>query len=390
MAVAATNTYAYDRFARFEKNPLERVIRFGWTSIGSAPLYPIVKGTLTTALDSFSRRGFTRMDAVMTLAPSSLIKGLLLDAVNANLKKRYSLASKTTKGRYKQTTEEELWRVIVYLMLEALSRSSCKFPKHRIPDLQAGLVGESRFEAVSAALAIDDNVVDQFQQQLRTYVRDGFEPGTLVVVDESVLEYSGGDMRVLGTDKLYPGKPHPYGLVMHAAMTKLTRTNICVPIDWECRTTTNKKTPSNALLDMIQRLEVTFNKSFNVIADSGFAAFQTLQNSKHHHSKFTMSFSSANCTGLRDLYEVVSPAVTPNKVYNFKSNDLVAQFSQYEKYTTAIVSNNYKLSEGGEAAEKDDDKWDYEDAVLLLQFDAHKLHKYHKCPPHVTKVNCSC
>lgn len=58
-------------------------------------------------------------------------------------------------------------------------------------------------------LVDDDNVVDQVQLQRRTCARDGFEPGTLLVVDESVLEYSGGDMRVLGTDKLYPWEAVP-------------------------------------------------------------------------------------------------------------------------------------------------------------------------------------
>jgi hypothetical protein len=58
-----------------------------------------------------------------------------------------------------------------------------------------------------------------------------FHGGSVLVVDESIYEYSGSDMREAGIDIYIPRKPHPYGLLNYVGYMKLCYSHLLIGVD---------------------------------------------------------------------------------------------------------------------------------------------------------------
>lgn len=345
---------------------LASVVAEGWSSAGDASLNAKMTHTMAVSIDSLPRNQISKVDCLKALVPDEVVGLYLLPSLNRHLANR-SKHSHPNDKRYALIKDvNEFWKAIMRLFLVALSVTRTQFrEKNKVIKRAKALLSLNRFKAIRAALNIDEACVLAFSNKLRDSVLESFDLGTLLVCDESLLEYAGADMRRHSTAAFFPHKPHPYGRLLHAIMSRTSRTNAIIVVEWQIRAGEQRLTPADSCLAMVERLERATNKKYSVFADGGFPAKQMIDRVANTDSEtvYTMSISSAVGSGYKEFYDLVKPLVFPTTTYNFYMPGIVAQFTQLEAYVNAWVSTAFSTSTAADAPQSVKAGWTYERAV---------------------------
>lgn len=212
------------------------------------------------------------MDCLKALVPDELVRTHLFPPINSYLAKRRK-RSKSRDTRYRPIKDvDEFWKAIMRLFVTGVTSSHTQFNKAEAEELKTKFLGRNRYEVLRASLNVSESVVLAFSDSLKPQMLNNFKPGSLLTADESLLEYSGVSMRRLGQEAFFPHKPHPYGRLVHALTSTLSRTGYIIALEWQIRSSANRKTPVEAVLGMVECLETATGQSHSVHADGGFPA----------------------------------------------------------------------------------------------------------------------
>ena len=171
-----------------------------------------------------------------------------------------------------------------------------------------------------------------------------FELGNEATVDESLLAYTGKDMRVQAIDKYYPDKPHDYGLVNYLLTTKLLHSSHIIVTELQSRLPGEKDAPQAAMLKMIDRL-LPHVDHLHVTADSGFSPLDSPLQLKGRKRSCTIAFKKSASAELAALHTVGTAALAQQHGRTYSDGDRVVQFRNNLEYITSVISSAYVIQD---------------------------------------------
>lgn len=256
--------------------------------------------------------------------------------------------------------------------------------------LENGLSSRDRSQVLQAAFSIEDAEWPSVVSHLRSQWCENINPGVLMVVDETILGSESKQAYHEGKLKYIEGKPHPKGYFFNGALQRFRYSQCVFLLDLVYKLGFNSSSMGDALLELVERCENQFSKTFVVFADSGYPAGRFLLDPQPAvSSKFIASVSVAKVSGaLRKLPEAFEMNGSLGKfwVLTNRKLGLVAFLTKSKEYTQCLVTNYYNFCE----IHSDPPKLTYDQAMGLASlFRVSELVKLCKLPPPPPSSNMS-
>ena len=209
--------------------------------------------------------------------------------------------------------------------------------------LEGKLVSRDRGQMLQAAFAFQDDEWPSVISHLTCQWCEIINPGTLIVVDETILASESKQAYHEGKLKFIEGKPHPKGYFFNGALQRF-RYSACVFIlDVEYKLGFNSNSMGEALETLIERCEKRFSAKFLVLADSGYPASSFLLSPQITiKSNFIASVSVAKVSGkLRKIPEAfgLCGRVGARWILSNPQLGLFAYVAKSKEYTQCLVTN---------------------------------------------------
>lgn len=212
-----------------------------------------------------------------------------------------------------------------------------------------GHVTVDRYETLLAAFCLNESASGEAFLHQRRQLQNLVKPGTILVIDETILGSNSKAAKREGMIRYVPGKPHPKGYFINMGLQKLCHSSIPIVWDVECKWSYSSLSMKHALLAIVHRLEDQLASSFVVLADSGYPASSIIGHPrKDLKSKFICSLSTAKVSGsLRYIAEAATECLPLNRkslIWN-ESEGLVAYCNAMSTYTQVLVTNACAVTE---------------------------------------------
>jgi hypothetical protein len=331
--------------------PLLAVESAGWRWVPSEHLVRR-HSSVPAKLVNFPRRGeYTELVFAREIFTDSFLRASFLPLVNVQLMRAGQNRGEEWKRKCNDVAVPTFWKFFGRFLLENLI--SCgSVPKNRVVEVDAlrrGLLGEGRFERISAALDIDPDHVDGLQQAVRNQLLRLFQLGNEATCDESLLAYHGQDMRDLNIDMCYPAKPHDYGLVNYLLISKVKHSDRCIVVEVQSRLPAAKTAPQATMLQMARRLLDRGVEHLHVTADSGFRPQDTPHQLCGERLSCTIAFKETTSADLAALHSVGTEGLLSGhgRTYtrDMLGTTLVTSFRRNIEHYSSVISSAYTIAE---------------------------------------------
>lgn len=216
-----------------ERSSLLLLKQQGWSSIGDTPLRLIVPER-PTVLAEFHYRGIhTPFQVLRLFLTDHLILKSVIGPINSHLRIQYLKAKLEDRWRYAPLDMHQWWSFFGSYLCKCLLQCG-NLSKYATDIAEAGrkcAISSKRYKTISAACAFGVAELEVLFDGMRKRIISVFHYGTLAVIDESIFEYRGEDMRQAGIDMCIERKPHPYGLMQYTLAQRLQHSQLPVVMD---------------------------------------------------------------------------------------------------------------------------------------------------------------
>lgn len=306
---------------------------------------PVPLGTLTPVFAEAGaqlaiegpRGPISEFDMLRRIITPEILENLILKRINDNFQKRIGECGAGEASRYKPCTEEEWWAFFARLLLDRLEmhgRGRALAEAER--NLTRSKISDHRFTALRQAHAFAENDIVALGEGMRRNLRGRASFGNYAVVDETMIEYRGHDMRELGIDIHIPGKPHDYGMLRYCIAVRLLYSGMPLLVDFDMRLPTHKIAGPEAFDRLVRR---NFFGPVHVYADSLFAGPTQIGNFRRSDVRVTISFGDNAEGPLRDLRGAALPFLGRSHTLTFSSPHYVVQLTGGAKAPTSVLSS---------------------------------------------------
>jgi hypothetical protein len=199
--------------------------------------------------------------------------------------------------------------------------------KH-VEDLQKELMGKERYEEIYACCDWTPERIKVLHDDFNLRAPTLIVLGSIIVIDETLLAYFGADGKIDEILRLFPGKPHDYGLLGYRGVAKLlvTRSRVIVhiiPILPDA-----KYTPTGAALAIIKRLRANQRGTPHFIMDSAFATEEMLAELKRMDAAVSLSLKCNRSAGYTPVYEMATMELAPGETRSYSVDGYILQASR--------------------------------------------------------------
>ena len=210
-------------------------------------------------------------------------------------------------------------------------------------DRAFGELTRNRFEALRAAISMDESTFRGCVDDLRLVLHDMIVPGKILAIDETIISSESTSAGHHGFLKYIPGKPWPKGYFCHMGCVKLLLSQSVLVLDVEFKFGFNSLSMTGAAQELVHRLESTFGEGFIALCDSGYAAGTLLATPPPgSKTRYICSVSTAKVSGPFRVIAEKANALLPIGLrvvwYNTKLN-LMAVIRRTKEYTFCLLTN---------------------------------------------------
>jgi len=160
---------------------------------------------------------------------------------------------------------------------------------------------------------------------------------------------------------------HPRGLLNHVLSQCLCYTRIPIILEMQPHWPGLKKTPAGAMISCVQRLVTESGEQHHVIADSAFAASNSIDNLTALNSFATISINNSTTSGLAPFYQFISQDLPVGQTRTYASDSTLVQVVQRGPHTSAIATSAFKLNEDTTALPPVEPKFSYALAIAMWE-----------------------
>lgn len=217
-----------------------------------------------------------------------------------------------------------------------------------LPSFQAQcshLMGIKRYAAILHAHAIENKQLASLLHAICDQLQASIHMGSKTVIDETIYEYFGQDIRDDGVDIKIEEKPHPYGALNYLAVQELPHSGKLIIVDLEPCLIDNKPTPRHAMLRLAERINAQLRSTGHYLCDSIFMAAKSLQEFDHLDAGITVALSKASSCGLQHLLAVGEQDLPAGFGRTFQRGKYIAQLRQMHGHITAVVTTSWQCQQ---------------------------------------------
>lgn len=314
----------------------------GWKNITDCTLTLAVQEIPATVATPPKRGQLTESEVLQLLFSDTFIHQYILTAMAHNILSKRSGISDKQKKYYKVPTIEEFWLFFSIYLLETLFNKGQIDSDRGKWENYLNVLGQKRYKVLYSAFDFSEEQLNEFIDGIRKQIPKVFELGNTNLVDESIYEYFGQDMRNDAIDVNIDRKPHPYGTMNYVLAQRLLWTKLPIAIDFEPRFPHNKPSARIALLRLVERVTALVPYVCHTLADSAFIAANSIEEFKGLSSELTVAISSSSACGYQTLYEIAKADLKEGQSRIYQSHNKIAQIAFKEDHITGLVSTAWR------------------------------------------------
>lgn len=194
-----------------------------------------------------------------------------------------------------------------------------------IKDLKSRLMGDTRYEEVSAACIWSEKVIDDLHTDFNQRAPTNVTVGILINGDETVDAYFGSDAREDEIDRYFPGKPHPYGLCGYRAAVRLRFSGGRVTVAFCSIIPRQKWTPTAAALHLLNCVRPHQLGASHYILDAAFVTPDLLSQIDAMGASVTVSLKANRTAGYGALYTLATEGLREGEVRSYACGQYILQ-----------------------------------------------------------------
>ena len=149
--------------------------------------------------------------------------------------------------------------------------------------------------------------------------------GSVFTIDETVLAYFGLDARIMDILRLFPKKPHDFGLLSYRASVRLHYTKGRIIVAILPITPGQNYTPTSAALAIMDLLADAVRHVPHYVMDSAFATEELFSEVQWREVAVSLSLKENRTAGFGPLYELVTEDLPLGETRTYAVNNVVIQ-----------------------------------------------------------------
>lgn len=299
-----------------------------------------------TILQAFPQtKGCTEFQFLRHLISDAFLDQHLLPILNAHLEHSKS-SQKSTAKRHAPINLEIWWQWFAeYLIREQKAKNNINTTNPKYDVNWTSPIGAHRFGAISTAHSLDLEELKDVLLVIREIVPPLVSMGTLSVVDETMFEYCGEDIREDGVAINIEGKPHPYGVMVYLAAQRLKHSGQSIMVDFEPQLPDIRPTPMKAKLSLMSWIKSRTRGPTHLLCDSLFSKAESLEEFRGLDTAFTVGLSKAPLCGLQDLYSIGCKDLPNLHARTFMSEPYMVQITHNGSHYVGVASTAWSIPE---------------------------------------------
>lgn len=326
-----------------ELEKMEAIRRLAFRPVIAGNLQPMFAEQSAQLAIEGPRGPVSELYMLRQIFSAEIVENVILPRINDNLGISKSKCSPGEASRYKPVTAEEWWAFFMRLLTDRLGQQG------RAGGLSAAEkefatseISDHRYSAIRQAHAFAEKDIEALAEAVRLQLRTKVAFGNFGVVDETLISYTGHDMRRLGIDIQIPGKPHDYGMLRYALALRMLYSGMPILVDFDMRLPSHKVSGPEALERLVRRNFPNLQLPLHIYADSLFAGTSQIAHFRRTAVTFTISFGSNAESRLRSLRESALPFLAGSRGLTYSTPSYVVQLTHGQDAPTCVVSSYWR------------------------------------------------
>ena len=258
-------------------------------------------------------------------------------------------------SRHQPVSEEEWWIIFGIWLGNQIKKGQNNHrlqPSFRqaLEDLKNSLTND-RKEVLLGAISFHESELVTLASKLCHHTRHITKAGSLLIVDESILNSESKDGTMRGMLKMIDNKPHSRGYFFHCACQKGLLSRCVLILGLECKWSRKSMSMLDSLL-ALAKCEKLYGRAFLVECDGGYPASTVLLDPHPElRSRFTCSVTQSKVSGaLRGLVDMANGVMQIGQTVTLvcKKPKLTAFIHRKKTITLCLVTNAYLVRTGDE------------------------------------------
>ena len=238
-------------------------------------------------------------------------------------------------------TLNEMWRYIMRYMLESLeAKGRIKHRAAEVEELIHQLIGNERADEISPSCNWTELDVEKMHLDFNERVPLLISLGSVFTIDETVLAYFGLDARIMDILRLFPKKPHDFGLLSYRASVRLHYTKGRIIVAILPITPGQNYTPTSAALAIMDLLADAVRHVPHYVMDSAFAE-ELVQ---WREVAVSLSLKENRTAGFGPLYELVTEDLPLGETRTYAVNNVVIQAQKKKIRQLQVAGRRHRAS----------------------------------------------
>jgi hypothetical protein len=169
---------------------------------------------------------------------------------------------------------------------------------------KVGWLPKYRFTLINGNMDDTPDKLLQLTHTLCSAWQTSWEPGNVLVIDESIFEHKGSNAPTV----TIPRKPHPVGLLVYGISGYTSKLRLPMLLDIEPRLYANQISPRKAARSLLKRTqEAHIELPLHIVADSAFGSFEELKFYLDNNVVATMSIADKDSEWLWEMLRYDCP-----------------------------------------------------------------------------------
>ena len=252
--------------------------------------------------------------------------------------KRRMELGEARKSHRGEVTLNEMWPYIMRHMLESLeAKGRIKHRAAEVEELIHQLIGNERADEISPSCNWTELDVEKMHLDFNERVPLLISLGSVFTVDETVLAYFGLDARIMDILRLFPKKPHDFGLLGYRASVRIIVA--ILPI-----TPGQNYTPTSAALAIMDLLADAVRHVPHYVMDSAFATEELFSEVQWREVAVSLSLKENRTDGFGPLYELVTEDLPLGETRTSAVNNVVIQAQKKKIRQLQVAGRRHRAS----------------------------------------------
>lgn len=289
----------------------------------------------TSRSRSRSAADLCELDFIFWWLPNEPFDELYLRPMNQQMQIRHDNKGAARRPHRGQVSRDQFWRFILRYMLENLqAKGRTKGQAAAVERLKARLLGQERAEEISASCNWTEAVIEKMHLDFNARVPLLVDLGSVFIIDETILAYFGLDAQLKEILRLFPKKPHDFGLLSYRATVRLHHTKGRIIVSILPITPGKNYTPTSAALAIMDLLARSVRHPPHFIMDSAFATEELFSDVQSREGAVSLSLKENRAAGFGPLYRMATADLPVGETRTYVVNDIVIQ-AQRKKSASA-------------------------------------------------------